>query len=138
MNVKQFYVAVGKLLYAVADADSVITRQEKTELYNLITSRLMHREHHTDQFGTNDAWYAAFEFESAEEQGMTASQAFREFAEFIEENGKHMTSEMKEICMVLADRLAESYHHTNHREQEMIRKLREVLYSVHPVNPEKH
>jgi uncharacterized tellurite resistance protein B-like protein len=136
MNIKKFYVAIGKLLYAVADADSVITKQEKEELYHLITSRLTHREHHTDQFGTNDAWYAAFEFEAAEEQGMTANQAFREFADFIRENNKMMTEDMKEICMILADRLAESYHHTNQREQDMIRKLKEVLYTIHPVNPE--
>jgi uncharacterized tellurite resistance protein B-like protein len=40
MDIKQFYIAVGKMLYAVADADSVITRQEREELYSLISSRL--------------------------------------------------------------------------------------------------
>jgi len=139
MDIKQFYIAIGKLLYAVADADSVITRQEREELYNLIGSRLTHRESHTDQFGTNDAWYTVFEFEAAEDAGMTANEAFAEFEEFIRENWKIMDKEFRDICMLLADRLAESYHHTNAREKDMIRKLRDVLYTIHvqPVNSVK-
>ena len=139
MDIKQFYIAMGKLLYAIADADSVITKQEREELYKLISSRLTHREIHTDQFGTNDAWYTVFEFEAAEDAGMTATEAFSEFEDFIRENWRSMGKEMKDTIMVLADRLAESYHHTNAREKEMIRKLREVLYTVHiqPVNSVK-
>lgn len=132
MDIKQFYIAIGKLLYAVADADSVITRQEKKELYNLINSRLTQREYHTDQFGTNDAWYAAFEFEAAEEIGMTAGEAFTGFEEYIHQHWQNLDDDMKNICMQLADKIAESYHHTNRREKEMIRKLRDLLYSKQP------
>ena len=139
MDVKQFYIAMGKLLYAIADADSVITQQEREELYRLISSRLTHRESHTDQFGTNDAWYTVFEFEAAEDAGLTANEAFNEFADFIHDNWRYMDSEFRDICMLLADRLAESYHHTNAREKEMIRRLRDLLYTVHvqPVNSVK-
>jgi uncharacterized tellurite resistance protein B-like protein len=128
---------MGKLLYAVADADSVITRQERDELYHLISTRLTHREFHTDEFGTNDAWYTVFEFEAAEDAGLTANEAFNEFAEYIQEHWAIMDDDLKNICMLLADRLAESYHHTNTREKEMIRRLRDLLYTIHPVNSVK-
>lgn len=134
MDIRQFYIAMGKLLYAVADADSVITRQERDELYRLISSRLTHREFHTDEYGTNDAWYAVFEFEAAEDAGLTANEAFNEFAEFMQENWGIMDDDLRNICMMLADRLAESYHHTNLREKEMIRRLRDLLYTIHPVH----
>ncbi len=137
MDIRQFYIAMGKLLYAVADADSVITRQERDELYNLITSRLTHREFHTDQFGTNDAWYTVFEFEAAEEAGLTANEAFNEFAEYIQEHWAMMDDDLRNICMLLADRLAESYHHTNAREKDMIRRLRDLLYTIHPLHSVK-
>jgi uncharacterized tellurite resistance protein B-like protein len=80
-----------------------------------------------------------FEFEAAEEAGMTANEAFSEFADFIRENWRHMDNEFRETCMLLADRLAESYHHTNVTEKDMIRRLRDVLYTVHvqPVNSVK-
>ncbi len=137
MDIRQFYIAVGKLLYAIADADSVITLQEKQELYRLITTRLAHRESHTDEFGTNDAWYTMFEFEAAEEAGMTANEAFNEFSEFIKEHWNIMDIDLKNTCMLLADRLAESYHHTNAREKEMMRRLRDLLYTIQPVNSVK-
>jgi uncharacterized tellurite resistance protein B-like protein len=132
MDIREFYIAIGKLLYAVADADSVISGQEKKELYQLINSRLIERESHTDQFGTNDAWYAAFEFEAAEEMGMTAGEAFVEFEEYIRNHWDAMDNDLKGICMQLADKIAESCHHTNRSEKEMIRKLRDLLYSIQP------
>lgn len=137
MDIRQFYIAMGKLLYAVADADSVITKQERDELYHLISTRLTHRELHTDEFGTNDAWYTVFEFEAAEDAGPTANEAFNEFAEFIQENWAIMDDDLRNICMLLADRLAESYHHTNTREKDMIRRLRDLLYTIHPVHSVK-
>jgi uncharacterized tellurite resistance protein B-like protein len=134
MDIRQFYIAMGKLLYAVADADSVITRQERDELYHLISTRLTHRECHTDEFGTNDAWYTVFEFEAAEDAGLTANEAFNEFSEFIQEHWAIMDDDLRNICMLLADRLAESYHHTNAREKDMIRGLRDLLYTIHQVH----
>jgi uncharacterized tellurite resistance protein B-like protein len=137
MDIRQFYIAMGKLLYAIADADSVITRQERNELYKLISTRLTHRELHTDEFGTNDAWYTVFEFEAAEEAGLTANEAFNEFAEYIQEHWAMMDDDLRNICMLLADRLAESYHHTNAREKDMIRRLRDLLYTIHPLHSVK-
>ncbi len=65
MDYRMFYSALGKLLYAVADADGIVSPQEKENMFELVQKRLMHKETHTDEFGTNDAWYAAFEFEYA-------------------------------------------------------------------------
>jgi uncharacterized tellurite resistance protein B-like protein len=134
MDIREFYAETGKLLYAVAEADGVISNRERTALHNLIQTRLAQREKHTDEFGTNDAWYTDFEFEVAEEQGMSAEDAFNSFAEFIDENKNKLDRDLKEICIILADRLAESYHHTNKREKTIIQKLKEILYSLQPVH----
>jgi len=52
--------------------------------------------------------------------------------DFIQENRKKMDRDLKEICFILADRLAESYHHTNKKEKLLIQKLKEILYSLQP------
>jgi hypothetical protein len=130
MDIKLFYAELGKLLYAIADIDGVITTQERDELHKLIGSRLTQREIHTDEYGTNDAWYTEFEFDVAEEQGMSAEEAFDSFATFMSENAGKLDPHMKDICLLLADRLAGSYHDTNHKEKQMLQKLKEVLYSV--------
>lgn len=133
MDIREFYAETGKLLYAVAEADGVISNKEREALHNLIQTRLAQREKHTDEFGTNDAWYTEFEFEVAEEQGMSSEDAFNSFAEFIDENKNRLDRDLKEICIILADRLAESYHHTNKKEKSIILKLKETLYSLQPV-----
>lgn len=130
MDIKQFYAELGKLLYAVADIDGVITKQEKDELHNLISSRLTQREIHTDEYGTNDAWYAEFEFDVAEEQGLSSKEAFESFASYMEENRKYLDPTMRDICLLLADSLAGSFHHINAKEKALLQKLKEVLYSV--------
>lgn len=134
MDIKMFYAELGKLLYAIADIDGVITPQERAALHELIGSRLTQREIHTDEYGTNDAWYAEFEFDVAEEQGLDPEDAFNSFAAFAEEHGKHFDEHMREICLLLADRLAGSFHHINQQEKNMLQKLREVLNNLHIVH----
>jgi uncharacterized tellurite resistance protein B-like protein len=133
MDIKMFYAELGKLLYAIADIDGVITPQERAAFHELIGSRLTQREIHTDEYGTNDAWYAEFEFDVAEEQGLDPEDAFNSFAEFVEENGRYFDERMREICLLLAERLAGSYHHINQREKQLLQRLKEVLSTVHIV-----
>lgn len=130
MDIRIFYAELGKLLYAVADIDGTITRQERQELHELIASRLTLREVHTDEYGTNDAWYTEFEFDVAEEQGLDPEEAFQSFAAFVAEHGKHFDARMREICYLLADRLAGTYHHLNNKEKILLQRLKEVLNSV--------
>lgn len=134
MDIKMFYAELGKLLYAIADIDGVITTQERRELHELIGSRLTQSEIHTDEYGTNDAWYAEFEFDVAEEQGLDPEDAFNSFAAFTEENGKYFDERMRDICLLLADRLAGSFHHINQAEKNMLQRLREVLSNAHIVH----
>jgi uncharacterized tellurite resistance protein B-like protein len=130
MDYREFYAELGKLLYAVADADGVISPQERESLNELIRSRLAHREVHTDEYGTNDAWYAMFEFEVAEEQSMAPEEAFQSFSDFLDARQQELDEDTRSLCLTLADRLAESYRHTNRLEGELIRKLREKLFSL--------
>ena len=54
MDYRVFYSELGKLLYAVADADGVVSKEEKKSLYDLVKTRLAHKEVHTDEFGTTN------------------------------------------------------------------------------------
>lgn len=129
-----FYAELGKLLYAIADVDGVITPQEREELHSLIASRLTHREVHTDEYGTNDAWYAEFEFDVAEESGMSPEDAFGSFSSFMQANRDKIDEHTRELCLTIANKLADTYHHTNSKEKQLIQQLKEVLFSVRSVN----
>ena len=58
-------------------------------------------------------------------------EAFDSFTSFIKENIHLLDNELKEICLMLADKMANSYHHTNKKEKELINKLKEVLGTDH-------
>lgn len=135
---RDFYAALGQLLYAVADADGIVSSTERDELLELIRSRLMHRETLTDPYGTNDAWYSLFGFDTAEEEIMTAEEAFLSFADFLESHRDRIDMETRETCLLLADRLATSYRHTNRKERQMLQRIREILLTrddlAHPAS----
>ena len=135
MDVRMFYAELGNLLYAIADVDDMISRQEKEELHELIASRLTQREVNTDEFGTNDAWYTEFGFDVAEEKGISSDEAFASFAAFLDTNKHSIDRQTRETCMALANKLAETYHHTNRKEKALILKLKELLFSVESVHP---
>lgn len=138
MDYRLFYAELGKLLYAVADVDGLVSQQEKENLYQMVQSRLMHKETHTDEFGTNDAWYTAFEFEVADEQIMPAADAFQSFIEYIQEHKNELDQDTRMLCLTLADRLAESYRHTNKKEKQLVQQLREVLFSLENLPAPEH
>lgn len=126
---REFYAALGKLLYAVADADGIVSPAERDELLELIRNRLMHRETLTDPYGTNDAWYALFGFDSAEDEILSAEEALQSFAEFLDTHRDRIDMETRETCLLLSDRLATSYRNTNRKERLMLQRIREVLLS---------
>ena len=130
MDYREFYTELGKLLYAVADADGVIRAGERECLDELIQTRMAHREIHTDEYGTNDVWYARFEFDVAEEQSLDPGAAFQSFMDYLDNRKKELTPDTLEFCLVLADRLAEACNHTNRPEEIMIQRLREKIFSL--------
>ncbi len=130
MDYRVFYSELGKLLYAVADADGVVSKVEKENLYDMVRTRLAHKEIHTDEFGTNDVWYSVFEFEIAEDQSLTSMDAFQSFSEYLEANRDRIDQDTRQLCLLLADRLAESYRHSNRKEREMVQRIRELLFSI--------
>jgi len=134
MDLRQLYAEIGKLLYAVADVDGMISKKEKESLHKLIQSRLTQRETHTDEFGTNDAWYAEFEFDVAEDQIMSSEEAFESFLEYVREHKKDFDPQMRDICLTLASRMAESYRHSNRKELALLRQLKEALYTDEPLD----
>ncbi len=75
MKNKLFYTELGRLLYAVANADDNINKEEKETITKLIQERMLQHEKDHDQFGTNEAWQTQFAFDTAEESGLDPKEA---------------------------------------------------------------
>ena len=130
MLYKDFYSELGKLLYAVADIDRVITQAEKKTLHDIVKRELVPAEKHKDEFGTDAAYYAEIEFEILDEEIGDAETAFNSFIDFVEEHHTAFDENMKKVCLHVAKEIAKAYHKTNKKEKALIKKLKEKIENI--------
>lgn len=130
MKYKDFYSELGKLLYAVADIDHVITQKEKKTLYDIVKNELVPSERHTDQFNTDVAFYTEMEFDFLDESIGDTEAAFNSFIDFVEDHHTAFDERMKKVSLHVAKELAQAYHGTNKKEKVLIDKLKEKLNKI--------
>lgn len=123
MRYEKFYGELGKLLYAVADIDGVISEKEKKEIHELIIGELVPNETHQDHYGTNTAYYAEMEFDFMDEEIGDAETALNSFLDYVEEHHTAIDEQMKSTIIKVAMKLAQSYHGTNKKERELLDTL---------------
>jgi hypothetical protein len=130
MKNKEFYSEVGKLLYAMAYIDGVISPEEKKEMQNHLRKDLIPVENNQDEFGTNVANYTEFEFDILEEEIADAETSLQSFIDFMEEHSTAIDEKKKNQCLYLADRIANAYRGTNKSEKKLIKRLKEMLIEI--------
>jgi hypothetical protein len=130
MLYKEFYSELGKLLYAIADIDQVITQKEKIKLQEMVKKELAPKENHTDEYGTNAALYAEMEFDFLDEEIIDSESAFNSFIDFVEEHQSAFDEKLKNICMHLAIELANAYYGTNKKEKILIETLKRKIKNI--------
>jgi len=131
MSTKLFYTELGKLLYAIANADANINQAEKESLTKLITERLLQKEKDIDRYGTNEAWFTQFSFDTSEETIESTENAFENFLDFVKEYKNELTEDELALCLKLSEHLADSYHHINKKENKILTELRTQLMNLH-------
>jgi uncharacterized tellurite resistance protein B-like protein len=123
----QFYSELGKLLYAIADADGTINSKEKGRLKEIVKDELVPAETHKDRFGINAAYYTEIEFEFLEEVREEPEIAFDSFIDFIDTHKTAIDESMLESARYSAEKLAEVFYQINSKEKEMLNKLHHKL-----------
>lgn len=130
MKYKDFYSELGKLLYAVADIDGVITQKEKKSLYYIVKNELVPSEKHIDEFNTDVAYYTEMEFDFLDEEIGDAETAFNSFIDFVEDHHTAFDGQMKKVSLHVAKELAEAYRGTNKKEKKLLERLEERLNRI--------
>lgn len=130
MDHKQFYSELGKLLYAIADIDGMITKEEKQKMLELVKRKLVPPEKEKDQFGTNKAWYAEMEFDYLDEQIVEPVAAFESFVDFVEDHYSGFTEQMLKLSVDLSKEIARAYRGTNKKEEQVIHELVKKLKAI--------
>lgn len=106
MDHKRFYKELGKLLYAVAASDGKIQNQEVDRIRKLVREELAPAEGSRDQFGTDNAYYAEFEFETLADQGFPSADAYHSFLGYLKEYESKIDPDMKALSLRAAQQVA--------------------------------
>jgi hypothetical protein len=120
MNTKDFYVQLGKVVYAVAMADGEIQAEEKEVVIKMVKEELASIEDKTDGFGTDLAYYTLFSFEREEERENDPADAVASFFSYIERHHLHINDRTKEASIKLLRRVASSYGRTTTKEKQLL------------------
>jgi hypothetical protein len=130
MIYKHFYAELGKLLYAVADVDGMITKAEKEALKRIVREQLVPGEKHNDEFGSDAAWYAEMQFDFMDEEMRDPAEAFESFISFVEDHHTAFSDQLKKTCMEVTATIAKAYHGTNKKEKALLDSLRKKLQQI--------
>ena len=130
MEFKEYYSQLGKLLYAIADIDQVISVKEKNKLLEIVKNELLPIENRQDEFGINLAYYAEFEFDFLDEEIMDATSAFQSFIDFLERHQTAIDEHTKNVTLQIAEELAAAYYNTNFKEKILLDKLKYTLRKI--------
>lgn len=124
MDHKRFYKELGKLLYAVAPADGKVHPNEVAKFRQLIRDEVVPVESSRDQFGTDNAYYAEFEFEMLSDRDFPAADAYHPFTQYLQEYNGKIDAEMKKLCLHAAVKVAEATHGINKKESTYLTDLK--------------
>lgn len=130
LDYKKFYSELGKLLYAVADVDQVISQSEKTALYTMVRNELAPAEKHTDEFDTDTAFYAEIEFDFLDDSIIDSETALQSFLDYIEDHQRIINQPMRDACFRLAEKLAKDYYGKSDKERQLLDKLKNKLQDL--------
>lgn len=128
MTNRKFYIELGKLIYAIAAVDGKIKPKEVVELKKIIREDLVPIEDGHDKYGTDNAYFAEFEFDLLVEKGTKPDAAFKSFLAYVKENEKHINAEMRSKAVSVAEKIAISYKGINQSEKKILDDLRKHFH----------
>ncbi len=123
MFYRKYYSELGKLLYAIANSDGVITEKEKQEVKNLVRQELVPAERHTDKFGTDAAYYTEIEFDIMEETFQDVEAAFDSFISFVETHHTAIDHKMRAEALRITTHLVGLHSKKHKKEKALLKQL---------------
>lgn len=126
-NPRQLYKELGNLFYAIAAADKKIRPEEKKTLHEEILYAWKNHENSTDRFGSDRAYLIEFEFETLEDDFVTAENAYNLFESYFIDHEREIDSASRVKIFNSARHIAESVRKINHEELGYLIRLKTLM-----------
>lgn len=126
MKYQDYYIALGKLLYAISRVDGKTDGPEIKEMQQVVSHELLNLDHQHDAFDSDTAFATEFEFDILNEWDADPEEAYNSFEEYIETT-PDLPSFLKVVAYRSAMKVAHSHYATNKSEQSMLNRLKNLL-----------
>jgi uncharacterized tellurite resistance protein B-like protein len=131
MDFKDYYTALGKLVYAIALADGEVQSEESGKIFDFVISQLSKAEYAPENGKTAlDVFDIEKEFHRLREEKVPAQVACQQFINFVEVHKTDLTKNNIASCISLMEQVAESHQGINKAERTMISKIKNHLESL--------
>jgi hypothetical protein len=130
MDYQEFFIELGRLLYAIAMTDGQVQKPEQEKVRQIVQEQLTTMADSSDAFGTPDAYYLEFEFERLHDFDTRIRDAFDSFIQYSKQNQALFTSEVKKLVMVSCEKVANAFNGIEDNEKVLLDKLRRHLDSL--------
>jgi hypothetical protein len=131
MNYKQYYTALGKLVYAIAKADGSIQTEESAKIFHFVISQIIDLEKESGN-GRNalEAFNTEREFHRLKKQNATVGDAYNGFVEFLDNNKQLFDIKLKSTCLNIMNRVALAYNGIEESEKVLIDKIKAEINKI--------
>ena len=134
MNYKKLYIELGKLLYAIAKVDGTVQAQEKNALKQIVISHLAPLEASIDKFGSDQAFYTEFEFDTLDSVDATYSDALQSWINYAESHPAIFNDQLIKLVFDAVKQMADAYRGTSKVEADIIELLNVSFKKIKGLN----
>lgn len=127
---KDFYIAFGNLLYALAMSDGAVQNEEKESILKLVKEKLVPLEDITDAMGTDLAYYTEFAFETADDQIKSVEDTLNAFVNYMKEHYHIFSKEQLKVLNSILKEVAKAHGRVTKKEQQIIDMFNSMMYSL--------
>lgn len=127
MKFSDFYIHLGRLIYAVAMADGRFQKTETERFYNILKEELIPLEDSRDVYGTDNAYYAEFELERLIDKKVDKNEAFASFVLFMENNRNSFDANLQKLSYDVAMKIAKAHAGIDSSECQLLNELKRKM-----------
>ncbi|WP_424493826.1 zinc ribbon domain-containing protein [Salinimicrobium sp. GXAS 041] len=131
---RDLYENLGKLFYAVAAADKVISKQEVQVLNEIVEKDWLPVEDSRDEYGTDLSFQIEVIFDWYQENNLSAEMAYERFETFKKSHEWLFDEDLNDLIWKTVNKIALAFPGKNRSEVLMLIRLKSLLHIHHMVS----
>lgn len=125
---RELYENLGKLFYAIAAADKIVSKEEIRVLYEIVEKEWVPVEDSSDEYGTDLSFQIEVIFDWYKDNDFSAEAAYEKFETYQKEHTGLFDADLNDLIWKTANSIAQAFPGKNRSEILMLIRLKSLLH----------